>query len=114
VNFFKLEDFERIAVENSASLRWHIAEIANEKLKSEAKVVYGLESVTLSDMYFSSSRDDADTHKALLICIEEIKKECVDHVPGYVTKQIDAKKHSVVTTCNRCGAKLKASWQVIE
>jgi hypothetical protein len=113
VNFFKLEDFERIAVENSASLRWHIAEIANEKLKSEAKVVYGLESVTLSDMYFSSSRDDADTHKALLICIEEIKKAECEH--SVVVIELGDANGANRHKCGMCEKTLvPTGWQVIE
>lgn len=47
-----------------------IAGIANDKLKRDGRVVYG----SNNDRDWSFNKFEGDTHQALLICIEEIKK----------------------------------------
>lgn len=78
MTFFSAEDFAK--QEWKTITAGQAANIANQKLQRDAKVVYGLKSTKLDDQfYFSESKDDADTHRALLICVEEIEKKSCTH-----------------------------------
>lgn len=70
---FPLNPFHSITSE-------YIADLANARLAEmlrEAKVVYG----SPNPLVWSTEMVHGNTHKALLIGIEELKRECVEHEP---------------------------------
>jgi hypothetical protein len=82
-----------------------IAGVANAKLDawlSEARVMYG-DTVINS---WSGVRETRDTHRALLIDIEELPKEPCKHEP--------IGGDSLVSNRMRCGVELKATWEAAE
>lgn len=103
------------------------AEVANARLAemlSEAKVVYGTSSTRglLPDVWSKSAvaYGVPDTHRALLINIEELKREPCEHEPRMYYKR-DANDNFVKSgsamvrsyehECLKCGVKLKAKWE---
>ncbi len=113
MTFFSAEDFENyinaVGVHNQVSAKM-VADIAEGKLQREAKVVYGLQNAALSDMYFSLSKDDADTHRALLICVEEIERKSCEHVEI----KVNINPGINYFECTKCGARLKpTAWEVV-
>ena len=106
MKFFSASDFDILKQWSSAEL----AIMCNQKLARESKVVYGLKSTKLDDQfYFSESKDDADTHRALLVCVEEIEcKPCEHDVVCH-----DLAHQSFV--CRKCNKDMKPTgWEVVE
>lgn len=92
-----------------------IVDIANEifqKWLDKAPTVYGYIGTQASS--WSSYKPDTFiqeniTHSAKLVCIEEIKKECVEHVPedGWFVMSYPSK-------CKHCGTYIKAKWEAVK
>lgn len=104
-----------------------ISDIANEKLPEikeswkaemlkDAVVVYGQENHAYG---YTITRDNTDTHKALLINITPIVKEpCKEHIPKIKSsKQIMISDVAVAhhggctIVCGDCGVELFAEWK---
>jgi hypothetical protein len=108
MSFFKPEDF--------AEQEWqplpasHAANIANQKLNQEAKVVY-----TDNQERWDIQKEaySIDTHCALLICIEEIKKAECEH--SVVVIELGDANGANRHKCGMCEKTLvPTGWQVIE
>lgn len=132
-DFFKLEDFKNVINHNLtlskdpagmyASMANVIA-VTNEKLQKLIEswpVVWFNDDKTMSPYWEASSRQDkSHTHKARLAFIEEIKKECVKHIPKIQSKQVaspmsdDPYAAALVLGCSivclNCGVELQATW----
>jgi hypothetical protein len=83
-----------------------IADIANAKLQkliNEAPVVTGFCDDD-KDYRYSTYDSPSDTHKARLMFIEPIKKECVKHEPP---KSYESTQRIF---CVHCGVELFATW----
>lgn len=107
MTFFTAEDFAEQKWQPISSA--HAANIANSKLARDAKVVYGRQWEKNTTMW-STGDDLADcTHRALVVCIEKIKKPC-EHPKEMLQTHSDF--HNA--KCGKCGVKLKATWQVCD
>lgn len=114
--FFTPEDFEDkhnpLSYMNALSDK--VASIANAKLLSEGKVMFGVMGESRWHFYSSQQipgKTPQDTHKALLINIEKIE-ECKHPVQRY-----EIQKSNVQFFCNNCGVELKLkpdSFEVLE
>ena len=109
MTFFTADDFEAMAAWRPETLAQH----CNAKLAREAKVVYGLKSTKLGDeFYFSEHKDDADTHRALLICVEEIERKPCEHEVGFSTANPKLLlSDQQVFMCCKCSKKIKLKWE---
>lgn len=124
---FKSEDFQHVYgnimrdgyLSKGAGDMWEpnsrpedIANIANdilEKWLSEAKVVYGL----VTPNVWCEDKDDFKssmlTHRALLINIEEIKREPCKHEPKFEQGGVQS---LTANTCKHCGVRIVvADWK---
>lgn len=108
---FKPEDFVYSMDRQVDNRAIKSAEWANKRLAemlSSATVVYGTKGVPHNDEKWIFAEDQAmqDTHKALLINIEPIVKECVKHEPDwYHYRDTNDLK------CKHCGVELVAKWE---
>lgn len=113
LDIYKPSDFEKAyAATSYTTLKMPVgidecAEIANrilnEFIEKNGKVVYGTKG-------WYPEMSDYDTHHAILICIEPIKKKCTEHIP-------DVNKTTVLggySECSNCGVKLKSEWKEAE
>ena len=86
----------------------YAAETANAKLeewKREATVAY-------ANLNFPPDIPrNADTHRALLIDIEELSKEPCKHEP---LEKPTIERMQGIVRCKHCGVKLKATWEPAE
>lgn len=83
------------------------ASIANQKLQREAKVVYG--QVVHGEFLWNHTSEYGDTHRALLICVEEIVKPKCEHA-GHI---IAVGKG--IFRCADCKSEIKPTgWEVVE
>ena len=106
---FKPEDFEKhwLANRNYVWTSEGAAKVANdvlEKWLKDAKVVYGwIDSDTWS------GRHTDNTHRALLIQIEEIKREPCKHEPKFEQGGVQS---LTANTCKHCGVRIVvADWK---
>lgn len=82
-----------------------------EKLLESAPVVKSVDGVTKDGFGWHNRTIDQPTYSARLIMVEEIeKKECGHDNPLVVRLS----SHEAVGKCEKCGAKLKARWEVSE
>jgi hypothetical protein len=101
MTFFSASDFRGME-----SGDWeYVADLANRKLQRDAKVVYG--KVNHNDVIFEWSSFNYDlpetTHRALLICIEELpKKECEHEIHNTVAPILNGK-----AACWKCGVTIE-------
>lgn len=113
---FKPEDFRSSKNINMASVKANAWLDAREKEGwqlvnvKDAQVVYG----ELIDGKFESfdeqeKPNDFDTHRALLINIEELPKKPCKHEPITYTAGYDS--DWTKPECKHCGKKLKAKWE---
>jgi len=73
---FTPKDFETIVFEE-CSICDHAAEIANARLEQwleDAEIVYGGKDTVLGKDYWHRDGSAPNTHRARLVCIEEIEK----------------------------------------
>lgn len=121
---FKPSDFEDCGPANHPGgvAEEKIASSANaalERMLSEATVVYSYRPNNEAHHGWSpvEDEDDADTHRALLVNIEEIKpKECA-HEPGeatFIPKTTSGGMRLENIICRCCGIKLQARWEPAE
>ena len=105
-DFFKPEDFECDQFVLPREVWLKIVLQANRILRERGQVVY---SPGIAEMW-NDIRDNQDTYKALLVCIEEIEKKKCEHI--YVTAGgPDAVNYF---KCCMCGAKLKpTAWEEV-
>lgn len=112
---FEANDFAG-PTETIDHISWDDAAIvANHKFDqwlSEQQVVYGSLVLPPHEKPIWGAPIGCDTHKARLVCIEELKpKECPLHLPAYTNEgQWDPDR----LECGNCGKRLKASWSVDE
>lgn len=103
MTFFTAEDFYT----NDLSPRF-IAQLANEKLQREAKVVYICDK-EIKTLHFAQPVDA--THTGILMCIEPLEKPKCEH--DVIVKINLAGAYSA--TCNSCGAVMQPTkWEVAE
>lgn len=117
MKLFKAEDFASSQVETYHSL---IADLANLKLNQwldAAPTIY-------SDNAHAwlENENQISLKKAKLVCIEEIKKECENHIPTIKSKQVSLPNASdpfaaalvlgCEVVCLNCGKSLVAEWKV--
>lgn len=108
MKFFTAEDFAEQEWQPISSAQ--AANIANQKLQREAKVVYG--SANHNKAIFNwevfGGDDGEHTHRALLICIEEIERNKCEHKPFF-----SGGKYA--SYCDECGVKIKPTgWEVVD
>lgn len=105
MKFFTTDDFaenEWVAIPAGQA-----ANIANAKLEREGKVVYGL--VFPSEFLWAENNEPSDTHRALLVCIEEIEKPKCEH--ACEGSNVSNNRYF----CYKCGKELKPTgWEVVE
>lgn len=113
MTFFTADDFEGM---NNIPMDVPTlsAFIANHKLQREAKVVY-----TDNLVHWGSDKDyvaSRDTHRALLVCIEEIERKPCEHSVNIDSggTMLENEKH--IFKCNKChkDISLKWEWEVVE
>lgn len=109
--FFNADDFNF----NFLAEREVAAEKANAKLQREGVVVYG----DPDDLWSKVLNDGGskDTHRALLINIEEIEKKPCEHEPQAELLSIrDGKIFETRYKCSKCGVRLKATktWEEVK
>lgn len=80
------------------------------ELKASATVVLQNEYTDWYELR-DGAKESGATHRALLICVEEIAKKPCEHEPRYIDQSY---KLPDVVVCKHCGVKLKASWSVVE
>lgn len=107
--FFSASDFET-ASNDGLILSSDACNIANALLKDHGKVVYGMANNIHYASAWSTQKIDAD-YIALLVCIEEIKRECEHKITIVIN---DIKDTDTEFQCYQCGKKLKPKWEVIE
>lgn len=111
MTFFTAEDF--ITATSEPQTPHSVAELANLKLQREATVVYG--SANHNKAIFNwevfGGDDGEHTHRALLICVEEIEKKPCEHEPVTAFHGSD---DCFIPACRKCGVKLKAKWEVVD
>lgn len=95
-----------------------IADHANALLQERGKVVYGCINIHDGHSFFTQP-GTKDTHRALLVCIEELEKAPCEH--KLVTKKTITKNGRYVEdefTCDvqvgGCGKRLRAKWEIAE
>jgi predicted translin family RNA/ssDNA-binding protein len=98
-----------------------LAAIANKKLKEliEASTVVFCDQ---DELHFSGNEEVGYTHKGYLVGVEEIKKECQNHIPTIKSKQVSLPQASdpyaaalvlgCEVVCLNCGKSLVAEWKV--
>lgn len=106
--FFTADDFDSFDLSVGEGIGpHHAAELANEKLQREGVVVYGSKNYPLW-----STRNDmpkTDTHRALLINIEEIEKKHCEHEPA---RNVAG---NYEPACYKCNVKLKPTgWEEVK
>lgn len=109
MKFFVAKDFEDFPIWEPKVL----AQYCNNKLQRDAKVVYG--SANHNEAIFNwevfGGDDGEHTHRALLICIEEIERKPCLHEAKILVGTDDC----YVGECIHCGAKLKpTAWEVVD
>lgn len=121
MNIFKPGDFmHRIHDERTCE---KIAHIANEKLNTlieAAPVVYGF----VGDSSFWSSDKSTFikeniTHKARLICIEELEKDLCKHEPYHSNANVILASNppqipKPIYKCSKCHIELQATWSEVK
>ena len=110
---FEASDFSFL--DSNISMYEQAAHEANAKLdewrRMEAVVYCRLD----VEFLWSQSRADTDTHRALLIDVEELPKGPCKHEPDYTQYAIDEKyQKNQPMRCKQCGVKLKATWEAAE
>lgn len=121
MKFFSAEDFVcaldmdalgRITIPS----RNLIAQLANQKLQREAKVVYGAPFQSYCSTGFHEIKSKHDTHTGLLICVEEIERKPCEHSVNIDSggTMLEHEKH--IFKCNKChkDISLKWEWEVVE
>lgn len=105
MKFFSADDFAEQEWQPISSAQ--AANIANQKLQRDAKVVYICEDPRqLTTIHFPRPVDA--THTGLLICVEKIERKPCEHDPVAVHNGV-----TVTHGCRYCGVKLKAKWEVV-
>lgn len=105
MTFFTADDF--ITNSSAPQTPHSVAELANQKLQREAKVVYG--QVVYGEFLWNHTSEYGDTHRALLICVEEIVKPKCEHA-GHI---IAVGKG--IFGCADCKSEIKPTgWEVVE
>jgi len=103
MTFFTADDFEAMAAWRPETLAQH----CNAKLAREAKVVYG--QVVHGEFLWNHTSEYGDTHRALLICVEEIVKPKCEHA-GHI---IAVGKG--IFRCAGCNIEIKPTgWEVVD
>lgn len=106
MTFFTAEDFEKMDVWHSDTL----ARYCNAKLERDAKVVYGTPFQANCSTGFHEIQSKYDTHRALLICVEEIERKPCIHVGSLCRNTGD-----YYFECTKCGERLKpTAWEVLD
>ena len=90
------------------------ASIANQKLQREAKVVYGTPFQANCSTGFHEIQSKYDTHRALLVCIEELPPKVCEHEPRGYSINVGGTHRDKYYRCEKCGVKLKAIWRVCD
>lgn len=106
MTFFSADDFRELLIPPYDE---KAANIASQKLRRDAKVVYICEDPRkLTTIHFPRPVDA--THTGLLICVEEIERKPCIHVGSLCRNTGD-----YYFECTKCGAKLKpTAWEVVE
>lgn len=119
LNIFKESDFFLLpcfSVKNrqldGAESAKRCNEILNEYIEKNGVKVSGsrFDGIWEVDEMIVGQHKPSDTHTAILINIEPIKKKCTEHIP-------DVNKTTVLggySECSNCGVKLKSEWKEAE
>lgn len=111
-NFFKPEDFGHEGLYDTDS---RASGIANKKLNAlieSAPLVYSYNGE--DDWFVPTTQNYPNvTHKARLILIEEIKKECVNHVTDSTVVYLQHSK-TIQSRCVNCGKQIVAEWKEVK
>lgn len=102
MTFFTANDFEIMDVWHSDTL----AKFCNDKLAREAKVVYGFYDGKKYEAFGCRMEAHESSHRALLICVEEIERKPCEHEP---------KVYSTRIVCAKCDKEIKpVCWGVVD
>lgn len=102
MTFFTADDFNEILM---SPYDEKIADISNQKLQREAKVVYICDK-EIKTLHFAKPVDA--THTGILMCIEPLEKPKCEHKVYF-----DGGKYS--SSCLHCGANMKPTgWEVVD
>ena len=109
--FFKPDDFDfqKDPLTYFVITAKFLADFCNDKLEAEALRVYGW-----IDSQTWSGRHTDNTHTALLIDIQPLKKEPCEHEPMLLSECHSEMPPLTIYNCRHCGAKLKAKWEAAE
>ncbi len=109
--FFKEEDFDDEAG-GYGPYAETLANLANKHIKNRGTIIYCGPSNTWSEYHWTNDgKSSVDTHRAVMINIEEIpKKKCKKHIPQF--EQSISGGYWMITNniCGECGIKLKVRW----
>lgn len=107
MKFFKPEDFADVTFMTKESF----ADLCNQKLEREVMVVYGNKGISTWDKVDDCGYTGHYTHRALLICVEEIeRKPCL-----HEAKILVGTDNCYASECIHCGAKLKpTAWEAVD
>lgn len=113
---FKPEDFNFLRIRMNDSYEHEAARRANEALErmlSECTVVYA--GAAKDRAWFDYRTEKEDTHKAIIVNIEEIKPKVCEHEPKFIEGTgFGAKIVLYANECAKCGKKLEATWEEVE
>ena len=95
-----------------------LVRITNQHIKENGKVVTGNVGDVNNPDLFSSKGCLGDTHTAILINIEPIKKECLKHEPENIVQTFHSRQGmgayytlNLKPKCKHCGVELVAEWK---
>lgn len=113
MNVFKPDDFFGFVLDSESA-----ATAANDKLtewiEKNGVRVYGVIDPAEVDFIMGTKNDSTDTHRGILICVEELTKKICEHVPAWDAVSIGGPYVQTFYKCSKCGVKLKAKWEVVE
>lgn len=117
MKFFEEEDFKNLWI-GLIVPPLTMANTANKLLEERGIKVHGgfdgdqfiVKSPTLG---VHPRHGDPDTHQALLVCIEEIQKECTSHEPVLFDQRMLFVNPTNSYLCGHCGKNIKPKWELL-
>ncbi len=123
LEIFKPSDFDKLIYdqytwEPTDTLKPILCEFVNRKIQDYIEtlpILYGYSSDLSGNSGAWTSVGIDSTHKARIICIEEIKRECEHYSSSFIMSNPRPHKGLPVpeVICDKCGLKLKATWSAV-
>lgn len=111
---FKPEDFDDHALSHTVELAERANRILYEWLEKNGVRVYGLPYQANCSTGFHEIKSKYDTHQAILINIEEIKRVPCEHEPSWDAFGIVGPLVQTYYKCSKCGVRLRAKWESVD